>query len=85
MEAGPGSGLPVAAPSPWGHWEGFGGLDPGIPGPLQGCRTIFKKGVEEVRTQGPERGSWGLQVAPRPGFGQTFGRGLYVQALSYWG
>lgn len=29
----------------------MGGLDPGILEPLLGCRTIFKKGVEGVRTR----------------------------------
>lgn len=51
MEAGPWSGLPVAAPGPWGDWERFGGPDPGVPAPWLGCRIIFKRGVE-VRTQG---------------------------------
>ena len=75
MEAGPWSGLPVVDPSLWGHWEGDGGLGPGIAGPQLGCRTILNKDVEEVRTQGPEGGSWGLQAAPLPGFGADLWEG----------
>lgn len=62
MEAGPWSGLPVADPSPWGSWEGRVCLRPGIAG--SGLQDYLKQGVEEVRAQGPEGGSWELQAAP---------------------
>lgn len=62
MEAGPWSGLPVADPSPWGRWEGRACLGPGIAG--SGLQDCLKKGVEEVRAQGPGEGSWELQAAP---------------------
>lgn len=55
--------------------KGVGSLDPGIPGPQLGCRTLFKKNMGEVRSQGPEGGSWGLLAAPLPGFGTDLWEG----------
>lgn len=49
---------PSCSPKPLGALgRGGGGLNPGIPGPQLGSRTIFKKGVEEARTQGRQLGA----------------------------
>lgn len=65
----PGQGSQLLPLAPGGAGRGRGGLDPGMPGLQLGSRTVFNKGVEAVRSQGPQGGSWGLQAPPLPGCG----------------
>lgn len=74
----PGQGSQLLPLAPGGAGSGRGGLDPGMPGLQLGSRTVFNRGVEAVRSQGPQGGSWGLQAPPCLAVAPTFAAGRAV-------